>query len=180
MCQPKNAPDGDDAGVLPAADVVVGLGANLGETTQSLAAARAGLVAFPQTVLVRCSSLYRTAPMGHEDQPDFLNAVCWFKTRLAPATFAQALFALEEALGRVRTGIANGPRLIDLDLLYYEGVTLSTPDLKLPHPRLHERAFVLYPWVEVMPEFTVPGYGALTDLCRRVRGQRVLRLETVW
>jgi len=161
-------------------DAVVGLGANLGDAVATLTAARRALRALPETSLVRSSSLYRTAPVGFQDQPDFLNAVCWLKTALLAPVLAAELFALERALGRVRTAVRDGPRVIDLDLLYYEGVASDGPDLHLPHPRLHERAFVLYPWVEIMPDFTVPGHGALRDLCGQAQGQRVERLQTVW
>lgn len=180
MGKPRSGRAGDAGDALPAAEAVVGLGANEGETIAALAAARHALAALPDTTLAAASSLYRTAPIGREDQPDFLNGVCLLKTRLAPEVLAQALFDLERTLGRVRTGVRNGPRVIDIDLLYYEGVVRDEPALTLPHPRLHERAFVLYPWAEIMPGFRIPGRGALSDLCRVVQDQRVERLETKW
>ncbi|MHB8255056.1 MAG: 2-amino-4-hydroxy-6-hydroxymethyldihydropteridine diphosphokinase [Acidiferrobacter sp.] len=172
---------GASGGVEPqVVDAVIGLGANLGDTQATLTSARLALQGLPETVLVRSSSLYRTAPVGFAEQPDFLNAVCWLKTGLSAPALAAELFALERALGRVRTALRDGPRVIDLDLLYYEGVMGGDPELHLPHPRLHERAFVLYPWAEIMPDFWVPGLGALSDLCARVRGQRAERLHLVW
>jgi len=172
---------GANAGAAPqVVDAVIGLGANLGDTVATLTAARRALGTLPQTALVRSSSLYRTAPVGFQDQPDFLNAVCWLQTSLPAAALATELFALEQVLGRVRTTERDGPRAIDLDLLYYEGMACDDPDMHIPHPRLHERAFVLYPWVEIMPDFTLPGHGALNDLCEQVQGQRVERLPTVW
>lgn len=162
------------------ADVVVGLGANLGDPLATLSAARTALEAFQETTLVRCSSIYKTAPVGVLDQPDFLNAVCWLQTALTATRMAAELFALEQRSGRVRSALRNGPRTLDLDLLFYEGVTCADPDLELPHPRLHERAFVLYPWLEIMPGFVLPGRGPLRELCRGLPEQRVERLETAW
>ncbi len=162
------------------ADVVVGLGANVGDPLATLSAARSALAALNETILVRCSSVYKTAPVGFLEQPDFLNAVCWLKTTLGAERMAAELFALERRSGRVRTELRNGPRTLDLDLLFYEGVTCARPNLELPHPRLHERAFVLYPWLEIMPGFVLPEHGPLQELCRGLPGQRVERLETVW
>lgn len=163
-----------------AVDAIVGLGANQGDTVTTLGAARSALAGLAETVLWAYSSLYRTAPVGFQDQPDFLNAICWLKTELGPAALAQELFALEHALGRVRTGLKDGPRVIDLDLLYYEGVVSDAPHLHLPHPRLHERAFVLYPWAEIVPDMVVPSYGVVRELCQRVQGQRAERLAIAW
>ncbi len=158
----------------------MGLGANEGDTVAALSAARRALADLPTTRLAATSSLYRTAPVGWAHQPDFLNGVCLLRTALAPEVLGEALFDLERTLGRVRTGVRNGPRVIDIDLLYYEGVRRDGPTLTLPHPRLHERAFVLYPWAEIMPGFRIPGLGALDDLCRAVQDQRVERLEITW
>ncbi|WP_298135509.1 2-amino-4-hydroxy-6-hydroxymethyldihydropteridine diphosphokinase [Acidiferrobacter sp.] len=163
-----------------AVDAIVGLGGNLGETAATLSAAREALSGLAHTTLVAASSLYRTAPMGGPDQPDYLNAVCRLQTALAPEGLAAALFAVERRLGRIRTGLRNEPRVIDIDLLYYEGVVCEGPALILPHPRLRERAFVLYPWAEIMPDFCIPKLGALADLRRAVRDQRVERLERPW
>lgn len=178
--RPRSARAGGAGGAQPAVDAIVGLGANLGEAAATLSAARRALAGVPETTLAACSSLYRTAPIGWEHQPDFLNAVCRLETALAPEVLADALFAIERRLGRVRSGLRNGPRAIDIDLLYYEGAVREDPALRLPHPRLQERAFVLYPWAEIMPAFRIPGLGALADLCRRVEGQRVERLEVQW
>lgn len=180
MGKRRSVPGVGDESAPQGVDVVVGLGANLGDTVSTLSAARRALAVLPGTRLIRASSLYRTAPVGGGVQPDFLNAACWLKTTLAATEWAAAVFALERGLGRVRTGVRDGPRVIDLDLLYYEGVEVAGPELFLPHPRLHERAFVLYPWIEIMPGFTVPGRGALVDLCQRVRGQRAERMEGAW
>ena len=164
----------------PAVDAIVGLGGNLGETAAILGRARQALSGLPQTILVAASSLYRTAPIGGQRQPDYLNAVCRLQTALTPEGLADALFAIERRLGRVRTGVRNEPRAIDIDLLYYEGVIREDPTLRLPHPRLQERAFVLYPWREIMPDFRIPGLGALADLGQAVCDQRVERLDRQW
>jgi 2-amino-4-hydroxy-6-hydroxymethyldihydropteridine diphosphokinase len=166
--------------VPPAVDAIVGLGGNLGETAAILGRARHALSGLPQTTLVAASSLYRTAPIGGQRQPDYLNAVCRLQTALTPEGLADALFAIERRLGRVRTGVRNEPRAIDIDLLYYEGVIREDPTLRLPHPRLQERAFVLYPWREIMPDFRIPGLGALADLGQAVCDQRVERLDRQW
>ncbi len=180
MGKPRSGRAGDAGGAPRALEAVVGLGANEGDTISALSAARRALAGLPATTLAASSSLYQTAPIGWEDQPDFLNAVCLLRTGLAPELLAEALFDLERVLGRVRTGVRNGPRAIDIDLLYYEGVVRDGPALTLPHPRLHERAFVLYPWAEIMPGFRIPGLGTLDDLCLGVQGQKVERLETKW
>ena len=164
----------------PAVDAIVGLGGNLGDTAATLSAAREALSGLPQTTLVAASSLYQTAAIGGQRQPDYLNAVCRLQTALTPEGLADALFAIEKRLGRVRTGVRNEPRAIDIDLLYYEGVIREDPALRLPHPRLQERAFVLYPWVEIMPDFRIPGLGALAELGQVVRDQRVERLDRQW
>ncbi len=180
MNEARNARAGAAGVAHPAHDAIVGLGANIGDPAARLSAARQALAALPDTVLMRASSLYRTAPVGYTEQPDFLNAVCWLKTDLAPAALAAALFALEQRLGRVRGALRDGPRVIDLDLLYYEGVESEGPNLRLPHPRLHERAFVLYPWAEILPDFRIPGQGVVRELCAGVEGQRVERLPGAW
>ena len=164
----------------PAVDAIVGLGGNLADTAATLSAAREAISGLPQTTLVAASSLYQTAAIGGQRQPDYLNAVCRLQTALTPEGLADALFAIEKRLGRVRTGVRNEPRAIDIDLLYYEGVIREDPALRLPHPRLQERAFVLYPWVEIMPDFRIPGPGALADLGQAVRDQRVERLDRQW
>ena len=180
MGRARSAHASGAGGVRPAVDAVVGLGGNLGETAATLSAARRALCGIAQTTLVAASSLYRTAPIGGQRQPDYLNAVCRLQTTLTPEGLADALFAIERRLGRVRTGVRNEPRAIDIDLLYYEGVVREGPALSLPHPRLQERAFVLYPWVEIMPDFRIPGLGALADLGQAVRDQRVERLDRQW
>jgi 2-amino-4-hydroxy-6-hydroxymethyldihydropteridine diphosphokinase len=138
----------------------IALGANLDQPCARVKAAIAALDELPQTCLLRASSLYRTAPVGLLPQPDFINAVAQVATRLSPQALLLALRAQEAAQGRTR-GIPNAPRTLDLDLLLHADVTMRTPALILPHPRLHLRAFVLVPLYEIAPDLRIPGRGAL-------------------
>ena len=110
-------------------------------------------------VVLRRSRVYRSAPWGRENQPEFLNAVAELETGLAPRDLLHLLLEIERGLGRQRDGSRWGPRCIDLDLLTYEQCELDEQDLVLPHPRMHLRAFVLVPLLELQPDFTVPGKG---------------------
>lgn len=133
--------------------VYLGLGANLGDRLAQLRAARARLV--PMLALLACSPLYETAPWGLTDQPPFLNAVCLVRTALAPEALLLYLKTLERVLGR-QPGRRWGPRAIDLDILLYDDLLLATPTLTIPHPRLHERAFVLEPLAHLAPALRHP------------------------
>jgi 2-amino-4-hydroxy-6-hydroxymethyldihydropteridine diphosphokinase len=134
-------------------DVYLGLGANLGDRAATLRAARAQL---PPTVdVLRCSQLYETPPWGDLAQPSFLNAVCHGRTALAPEKLLHSLKQLERDLGRVASR-RWGPRAIDLDILFYDDLTLSTPSLTIPHALLHQRAFVLVPLRELAPDLQHP------------------------
>ena len=130
----------------------VGLGANLGDARATLAWAFQALGELPATQLVRASSLYRTAPQGCEPGvPDFFNAVALLRTELVAPDLLDALQALEARAGRQRP-YRNAPRTLDLDLLLYGSARLVSPRLSVPHPRMHERAFVLRPLAEIAPE----------------------------
>jgi 2-amino-4-hydroxy-6-hydroxymethyldihydropteridine diphosphokinase len=138
----------------------VGIGANLGDRLAALRAAVRRLGRGPGTRVPRCSPVYETAPWGPvPDQPAFLNAVCEVVTTRAPRGLLAHLLAIEAALGRVR-GVAQGPRTIDLDLLLYDDLVLTEPGLVVPHPRLHERAFVLAPLADLAPDLRHPVRGA--------------------
>jgi 2-amino-4-hydroxy-6-hydroxymethyldihydropteridine diphosphokinase len=126
----------------------VGLGGNLGDVEKTLRTALERLDALPATRVLRVSSLYRTAPVGVVEQPDFLNAAAAVETELEPERFLAELLALEEAFGR-RRAQRWGPRTLDLDLLLWGERVLRSPALELPHPRMHERAFVLAPLAEI-------------------------------
>jgi 2-amino-4-hydroxy-6-hydroxymethyldihydropteridine diphosphokinase len=108
--------------------------------------------------ITAASSLYETEPVGYLAQPSFLNAVVALDTALAPTDLMDALLGIERDLGRTRS-FPNAPRTLDLDLLIVDGLILDTPELTLPHPRLHERAFVLVPLAEIAPELALPGSG---------------------
>lgn len=141
-----------DSPPLPA-DVFLGLGANLGDPAGQLARAVELLGAHLQ--MGRVSSVYRTEPVGHADQPDFLNLVVAGRTELAPGELLALAQEVEEVLGR-RRSFLNAPRVIDVDLLAYEDRVMRTLALTLPHPRLHLRGFVLHPLAEVAPEWRHP------------------------
>lgn len=141
----------------------VGLGSNLQDPAQQVRAALAALATLPGTRVVRHSSLYRSKPVGYADQPDFMNAVAELQTQLEPALLLQELLRLEQRQGRVRS-VRNGPRTLDLDLLLYDAAEMNRPELTLPHPRMHSRAFVLLPLAEIAPQARVPGRGSVADL----------------
>jgi 2-amino-4-hydroxy-6-hydroxymethyldihydropteridine diphosphokinase len=157
----------------------VAFGANLGDPFAALARALEALAALPDTRLVAHSSCYRSAPLGIVGkQPDYINAVVALDTRLAPQALLEALLEIETRGGRTRA-TALAPRPIDLDLLLHGDTVLRTPTLTLPHPRLHQRAFVLLPLAEIAPGLVIPGIGALAPLLETVRDQRITRLEKV-
>jgi 2-amino-4-hydroxy-6-hydroxymethyldihydropteridine diphosphokinase len=136
--------------------VLLGLGANVGDPRRQLAEAIDRLAPFVRIAAV--SSVYRTDPVGFLEQPDFLNIVCAGATALTATRLHGELQAIERALGRERT-VPNAPRRIDIDLLAYGDRVIETPDLVVPHPRLHERAFVLVPLLEVAPHWRHPRSG---------------------
>ncbi|MDO9075430.1 MAG: 2-amino-4-hydroxy-6-hydroxymethyldihydropteridine diphosphokinase [Rubrivivax sp.] len=154
--------------------VFVGLGANLGDASATLADAVAALAALPGTQLVRGSSLYRSAPVDAFG-PDFVNSVVELRTSLSPAELLAALQALEQAHGRQRP-YRHAPRTLDLDLLLFGQRECITDALTLPHPRLHERAFVLQPLLEIAPEARHPRLGALAPCAAAAAAQAVVRL----
>lgn len=128
----------------------IGLGANLGEPRRQLEQALALLAAVEEVEVLKVSEFYLNPPLGPPDQPWYVNAVAQVRTRLAPEELFRVLRQVEEALGRVR-GKKWGPRLIDLDLLLYNGEVMAGPELVLPHPEMHKRAFVLAPLAEIAP-----------------------------
>jgi 2-amino-4-hydroxy-6-hydroxymethyldihydropteridine diphosphokinase len=155
--------------------VHVALGGNLDDPARHVAEALDALARLPRTRLAESSSLYRTAPVGKLDQPDFVNAVARLETELSADALLQHLFALEARHGRVR-GEPNAARTLDLDLLLYGEQVIDTPTLKVPHPRMHERAFVLLPLSEISPAAIIPGRGKVSDLLAGVADQDVSRL----
>jgi 2-amino-4-hydroxy-6-hydroxymethyldihydropteridine diphosphokinase len=150
----------------------VALGSNLGDPVGTLKAAIESLAALRGSLLKAVSSLYRTAPVGLKHQPDFINAVVALDTRLPPADLLQELFAVEAHFGR-RRGVKNAPRTLDLDLLLHGDTVQDDPELTLPHPRMHERAFVLAPLAEIAPDIAIPGRGPVAALLAGCRNQRI-------
>lgn len=155
--------------------VFVALGANLGDPVATVKAAIDALAALPGTRLIAASSLYRTAPVGLKHQPDFINAVAQLEVNSAvlPApTFLQQLFDIESRFGRARSG-PNAPRTLDLDLLLFGETISADPLLSLPHPRLHQRAFVLAPLAELAPDLVIPERGSVRALLTNCADQRI-------
>ena len=153
----------------------VALGANLGDPVNTIKSAIEMLKSLSNSRLVASSSLYRTAPMGLHNQPDFINAVVALDTQLTPAALLQQLFTVEAEFGRIRN-VKNAPRTLDLDLLLHGHSVSNDPQLTLPHPRMHRRAFVLAPLAEIAPEVSIPGYGAISDMLATCADQKVERL----
>lgn len=155
MSTPANPPPASQAGTPAlAVHAWVGLGANLGDAAAALRQAVQALAHTPGIRLLRTSSLYRSAPVDAHG-PDYLNAVAEIATTLSPHDLLAALQALEHAAGRERP-YRNAPRTLDLDLLLYGDECVTTPDLTVPHPRMHERAFVLLPLAELAPARVPP------------------------
>jgi 2-amino-4-hydroxy-6-hydroxymethyldihydropteridine diphosphokinase len=137
----------------------LGLGSNLGDRRENLAAALGGLSRDPETRVVAVSSLYATAPVGLPGAPEFINAVAGVETRRAPEDLLELCLAIEAGLGRVRTGRAES-RPIDIDLLTFGDLVRMTARLSLPHPRMRDRAFVMIPLAEIAPEASIEGRPA--------------------
>ncbi len=133
--------------------VYLALGSNLGDRAENLKEAIASLS--PQMVIKAKSHVYETPPWGYEDQPKFLNQVLKVQTYLEPEPLLKHIKRLETALGR-KASFRNGPRSIDMDILFYDDLVLNTPILTVPHPRLHERGFVLLPMMDIAPDLVHP------------------------
>ena len=155
----------------------VALGSNLADPEAQVRAGFDELAALPRTRLTACSRLYRTAPVGYADQPAFVNACALLETELAPRELLEGLLAIENRHGRVRT-VRNGPRTLDLDIVLYGDAASDEPRLTIPHPRAHERAFVLAPLVDVWPDAVIPGHGRAADCLANVGEAGIERLGT--
>jgi len=155
----------------------VALGANLNDPLAQLRAAGDALASVPESRLLHLSSFYRTAPVGIRGQPDFINAVAALATELAPLRLLDALFSVERRFGR-RREFHQAPRTLDLDLLLYDQLVVDSPRLSLPHPRMHLRAFVIAPLLEIAPHCHIPGRGRAAAWLPAVSMQRIERLPT--
>ena len=144
---------------------IVALGSNIGEPKENLDMALALLR--EATEVTKISSYYITKPVGYEDQPDFVNAVCIIETALPALDLLKMLNGIEKAMGRERL-IKWGPRIIDLDIIQYGSVLSSAEELTLPHPRAHERKFVLEPWHEIEPDAILLTHGKIADLLSKL------------
>jgi 2-amino-4-hydroxy-6-hydroxymethyldihydropteridine diphosphokinase len=153
----------------------VGLGANIGEPRRQLQVAIDEIKQLSKTRLNLVSGFYRTAPLGYANQPEFLNAVVQLDTGLPPEALLGHLLEIEMRHGRERP-FANAPRTLDLDLLLYGAEIRTTPKLTLPHPRMHERAFVLQPLLELDAGISVPGKGLASALLADCTSQRIERI----
>jgi 2-amino-4-hydroxy-6-hydroxymethyldihydropteridine diphosphokinase len=142
--------------------VYIGVGANLGEPRETVEAALAALETLPGTRGHRRSRLYRTAPVGPQDQPDYVNAAMAFDTELAPSELLARLHGIEADFGRERN-VRWGPRTLDLDLLLHGEQVIDGPDLAVPHPRIQERGFVLAPLADLAPALRHPVLGVTVD-----------------
>ena len=163
---------------LPA-HAFVALGSNLSDPAGQVLAALDAIAALPDTRLLARSSLYLNAAVGYADQPDFINAVAQLETSLAPHQLLDALLNIEHAFGRERT-FRNAPRVIDLDVLSYAALQCHDAGLTLPHPRMHERAFVLVPLLEIAPDMVIPGLQAAAHYLPGVSGHGLTRVADNW
>jgi len=156
----------------------VALGSNLGDRERTLRFAVAAIARLPGTAVTATSSVYATAPVGVDTpQPDYYNAVVGIDTALSPRDLLEALQTIERDAGRMRDpAVRNAARTLDLDILTYGDRTIDEDGLRVPHPRLHERAFVLAPLAEIAPQTLVPGCGPVGPLLAGVAAQRVARL----
>jgi 2-amino-4-hydroxy-6-hydroxymethyldihydropteridine diphosphokinase len=146
----------------------IALGSNLEDPEAQVRRGFAEIASLAQTRVAALSPLYRTAPVGYADQPDFVNACALVQTRLAPRALLEGLLDIERRHGRQR-GIPNGPRTLDLDIVLYGAEVLDEPGLAVPHPRAHERAFVLEPLLDVWPDAVIPGKGTAAELLVRAK-----------
>lgn len=153
----------------------IALGANLGDPVRTVRAAIAALRTLSDTEFLAASSLYRTAPVGLRHQPDFINAVVELLAVPRAPILLQSLFEIEGRFGRQRS-VKNAPRTLDLDLLLYGDEVSDDPELTLPHPRLHERAFVLAPLAEIAPQLLIPGRGYVANLLMQCADQQIEKL----
>ncbi|OFN89886.1 2-amino-4-hydroxy-6-hydroxymethyldihydropteridine diphosphokinase [Neisseria sp. HMSC064E01] len=157
---------------------VIALGSNLAEPVRQVRAALSALEAHPQIQIEKTSSLYVTAPVGYDDQPDFVNAVCSVRTSLDGVSLLAVLNRIEADFGRERT-FRNAPRTLDLDIIDFDGILSSDPHLTLPHPRAHERSFVMKPLAEILPDFVLSRHGRAADLAAALGDEGIRLLEAV-
>ena len=152
------------------------MGSNLEDPIQHVRQALDELAKLPTSRLLVYSSLYRTAPIGRLDQPDFINAVALIETALTAQALLNALIAIEQQHGRIRESL-NAPRTLDLDILMVDDIQCKDSNLTLPHPRMHQRAFVLQPLMEISPHCPIPGQGTVDELLSACSEQRLEQVK---
>jgi len=153
----------------------IGIGSNLDQPRSQVERAFEELARLPQTRLIARSSLYRSAPLGYGAQPEFVNAVAALDTALAASELLRELQAIESRHARKRS-FANAPRTLDLDLLLFGNASIDEPHLHVPHARMHERAFVLAPLLEMAPRAVIPGRGSAAERLAACAGQKVEKM----
>lgn len=158
----------------PVSRAYIALGSNLDDPVSQIRRAFEELAELPSSRVLRRSSLYRSTPVGRLDQPDFINAVVEMETALSPRGLLAALLEIERSHGRIRE-YPDSPRTLDLDVLMYDHVKSDEPDLILPHPRMHQRAFVLQPLLEIAPDCHIDGHGPLAQLLALCKDQQIER-----
>jgi 2-amino-4-hydroxy-6-hydroxymethyldihydropteridine diphosphokinase len=162
----------------PIRRTVLALGSNLGERLAHLQGAVDSLADTPEVWVTAVSPVYESRPVGAPDgSPDFLNAVVLIDTTLSARTLLDRALAIEDAYGRERTGEAGAPRTLDVDLVVVGDRRASDADMKLPHPRAHERAFVLAPWYDVEPDAEIPDYGPVAKLLEAAGSDGIVRRD---
>ncbi len=157
-------------------DAYIALGANIDDPRAHIAGALGELQALAAGEPLQASSLYRSAPWGYAEQPDFFNAVARLRTVLAAPLLMRELIAIEARHGR-RRSFRNAPRPLDLDIILYGDESIALPELTIPHPRMHERGFVLLPLAEIAPHLIVPGRGRLADLVAACDRSQITKVE---
>ena len=155
---------------------VIAMGSNLGDRLDYLQGGLDGLFDTPRITFLAVSPVYETTPVGGPEQPDYLNAVVIAETSMPARAVLERCLSLEDAYGRVRDE-RWGPRTLDLDLIIYGDEVSNSPGLTLPHPRAHERAFVLAPWLDADPQAQLPGCGPVADLLAAVGTAGIARVE---
>jgi 2-amino-4-hydroxy-6-hydroxymethyldihydropteridine diphosphokinase len=153
----------------------IALGSNLEGPEKQVRSGLKALESLPETRVTKASSLYRTAPVGYDNQPDFINAVAEVETSLEPIALLNGILRIEDMHGRERP-FPNAPRVLDMDLLLYDDIVMQTEKLTLPHPRMHQRGFVMLPMTEIAPDVTIPGHGKVSVLAAACADQGVERL----
>lgn len=157
--------------------VYIGLGSNLNAPVTQIEMALTALKNIHNTLFISASSFYQTAPFGFKNQPHFINAAAGFDTQLSAQELLHELHIIEQNQGRRRTQEKNGPRTLDLDILIYGNNTMHDENLTIPHPRMSERAFVLFPLLEIAPDLQLPDGRSISELIKKCSAQDVIKFS---